>query len=143
MKSNIYSKNQNPELLQVALCFCECKTKILFLQRSNDCKEPRTWTAPGGKLNKGEDPLEASIREFLEETGILLPKECIVSKGSFMSGTAEKPILIHLFQAQIAEEPVVTLSLEHQTYRWCYLEEIWDLPLIAGANRCLEIVYNE
>ena len=42
-----------------------------------------------------------------------------------------------------SQEPIVTLSAEHQNYRWCSLEEIWDLPLISGANRCLEIVYKK
>ena len=143
MKQDIHSKEKRSALLHVAVCFCECNKKILFLQRSNNCKEPKTWTAPGGKIEEGEDPIDASIREFSEETGILLPRDCIKSKGSFVAGTLERPLAIHLFQAQLSKEPTVTLSSEHQTYRWCYLEEIWDLPLISGANRCLEIVYQK
>lgn len=142
MKQNT-SKNNKSVLLHIALCFCKCKNKILFLQKSNDYKEPQTWTVPGGKINRDENPIDANIREFLEETGIVLPKDCIKSKGFFVAGTLEKPLGIHLFQAQLAEEPIVTLSAEHQNYRWCSLEEIWDLPLISGANRCLEIVYKK
>lgn len=148
MENNIFFKEERSqvlqsEVLQVAICFCECRNKILFLQRSNYGKEPGTWTAPGGKINKGETPVDAGIREFSEETGISLSKDSIKSKGSFIASTSEKPIMIHLFQIQIDEQPIVTLSMEHQTYRWCSLEEIWGLPLISGAHRCLEIVYSQ
>lgn len=143
MKQNISLNEASCELLHVAICFCEFKEKILFLQRSNYGKEPGTWTAPGGKVNKGEDPVDAGVREFSEETGILLNKDILKSKGSFVAGTVEQPLMIHLFQARIIEQPIVKLSIEHQTYRWCSLEEIWELPLISGAHRCLDIIYNQ
>ena len=33
------------------------------------------WQVPGGKVDKGESSIQATIRETLEETGISLKKE--------------------------------------------------------------------
>jgi len=35
---------------------------------------PGCWTLPGGGLDFGEDPEDAVVREFKEETGLLVKK---------------------------------------------------------------------
>jgi 8-oxo-dGTP diphosphatase len=54
-----------------SLCYLERNEELLLLQRN---KEPFSgfWTAPGGKLEAGEDPRQAVIREIREETGFIL-----------------------------------------------------------------------
>ena len=44
---------------------------VLIVQRSQkETYLPGYWELPGGKVNFGEDPKEALIREFIEETGL-------------------------------------------------------------------------
>lgn len=54
-----------------ALCLVEREHQFLMLQR---IKEPFLgfWTAPGGKVQNGEHPEQAVIRELREETGLQL-----------------------------------------------------------------------
>lgn len=45
--------------------------KILLLQRAmNEAFEPGLWELPGGKLNYGEDLIDALEREVREEVGL-------------------------------------------------------------------------
>jgi len=41
----------------------------VLLARSVPAKGESTWTLPGGRVEQGEDPIDAVIREVAEETG--------------------------------------------------------------------------
>jgi 8-oxo-dGTP pyrophosphatase MutT (NUDIX family) len=49
--------------------------RVLMLQRALDPGDPAggTWEFPGGHLEDGETPYQAAVREWQEETGLLLP----------------------------------------------------------------------
>lgn len=52
--------------------------KQVLLQLRDDTpaiRDPGLWVFPGGKVEQGESFHAAALREFLEETGVLLP-EC-------------------------------------------------------------------
>jgi 8-oxo-dGTP diphosphatase len=43
------------------------------------------WEMPGGKVEEGEDPKDASVREFREEAGVLfLPVDCMDYEGGLI-----------------------------------------------------------
>ena len=43
------------------------------------------WEMPGGKVEEGEDPKDASVREFREEAGVLfLPVGCMDYEGGLV-----------------------------------------------------------
>lgn len=45
--------------------------RVLMQHRSrNAAVSPNQWTMPGGKIEDGEQPIEAARREVLEETGL-------------------------------------------------------------------------
>lgn len=45
--------------------------RILMQQRTADAAtSPNQWTMPGGKIEEGEQPIEAAHRELYEETGL-------------------------------------------------------------------------
>lgn len=56
-----------------ALCYIEHRERVLMIRRK---KPPFVghWTAPGGKLQAGEDPEQAIRREVAEETGLAVKR---------------------------------------------------------------------
>ncbi|MBC8127691.1 MAG: (deoxy)nucleoside triphosphate pyrophosphohydrolase [Gloeobacteraceae cyanobacterium ES-bin-144] len=91
------------------------------------------WEFPGGKIDAGENPESALIRELLEELGISVTVE-----------TALDPVVYEYDQGKIRLLPFRCAiiggemkALEHDELRWCSLEELaelnWakaDLPIL-------------
>jgi ADP-ribose pyrophosphatase YjhB (NUDIX family) len=51
------------------------KNKVLLCKRSPDESMPNIWSIPAGMIENDETPLEAALREFNEETNIVLPNK--------------------------------------------------------------------
>jgi 8-oxo-dGTP diphosphatase len=44
---------------------------VLFIKKNRPTFQVGKWNGIGGKLEKGESPIEAMVREFREETGVV------------------------------------------------------------------------
>ena len=62
-------KSRKPELIVVAALILR-DSKILVCQRRRDDTHSLQWEFPGGKVEPGEIPQEALVRELREELGI-------------------------------------------------------------------------
>jgi len=51
------------------------KDRVLLCKRSPDESMPNIWSIPSGMIGGNETPIEAALREFNEETNIVLPDE--------------------------------------------------------------------
>ena len=109
------------------------------------CKRPEgkhlggKWEFPGGKLEPGEDPASALIRELEEELGIVV--HVLVEPGTALTPVVwdygRGPIRLHPLLCRIAsEEP--PHPHEHSEIRWCAPDELaeldWaeaDVPILA------------
>jgi 8-oxo-dGTP diphosphatase len=54
-----------------SLCYLVHDKKVLLIQRRNP-PHVGLWSPPGGKMNPGESPTRCVLREFYEETGLML-----------------------------------------------------------------------
>ena len=57
--------------LQIALALVWREGKLLIARRPADAHLGGLWEFPGGKIEPGESPGEAAIRETREETGVV------------------------------------------------------------------------
>lgn len=100
-------------------------SKFLALRRSKTAPaNALTWDLPGGVVEYGEDPTEATIREALEEAGQVITdlKPIFISSASSERGYAI--VLFFLAKAQSAK---VKLSYEHDEYQWMTPEQFLSL----------------
>src|SRR5262249_25568880 len=67
---------------EIATVYIEYKGKILLLHRQENKTQGNRWGIPGGKVDKGEMPLQAVIREIKEETGYDISGQIIENLGT-------------------------------------------------------------
>lgn len=110
------------------------KSKFLICQRPPNKARPLLWEFVGGKVEPGETPEQALVRECREELAITL------SVGDvFMDVVHQYPdITVHLilFNAVIAEG--IPQRLEHHDIRWIPVEDIPKYDFCPADDEILE-----
>lgn len=95
------------------------------------------WGIPKGRMEKGEHPRDAALRELKEETksarffiinGFRVPYRYVHGKGKEMS---HKTVVAYLVKTDSA---AVTLSREHTAFRWASYEEAMRLIVFRSAR---------
>lgn len=131
-------KDFNPTV-EAAGCYCEFEDKILLLKRHPDRPQGNTWGVPGGKLEKGEDPRAAVIREIREEVGLDIADDGLVEIGRLYVRLPYVDYVFHLFRKRFLARPDIVLELkEHLEAKWVTISEALQLPLISGGKEALE-----
>lgn len=64
----------------------------MLLARHVSPQGESTWTLPGGRVEHGEDPIDAVIREIAEETGCQAVAESLLGVDSRIIPAAERKI---------------------------------------------------
>ncbi len=95
-----------------AIIFDE-ERRILCVKRNYG---PKNWTTPGGRLEKGESPIEGLIREVKEETGFKV-----------------KPLrLLGVYSAAFNDDMVLSIEAEVvEKYDWQPTGEISEMGFFA------------
>ena len=111
--------------------------QILLLRRSEIIAvSPGTWDFPGGKLEKGEDPIEGVKREIFEETGLKAYSVTPIDVISFTNKN-EQFVVVVGYRVYVRSKRV-TLSREHDQYMWVTIQEAAKIPLKARHLRFLK-----
>ena len=90
-----------------------------MMKRSPKSYEGGLWTAaPGGKLEPGETPLQAVIREVFEETGIHLTSPEF--KGTYyLQFPPDTEYVLHIYHKRLDSLPALSVDpREHTEWRW-------------------------
>jgi len=56
----------------VGYLFSECRTWVVLIRKERPARLRGKWNGPGGRVEPNEQPSEAVMREFHEETGLLI-----------------------------------------------------------------------
>lgn len=110
----------NKTIREAVRCFLVKDSKVVVIKyKSGNIKEGY-YDIPGGKIEKGETPEEAAIREMKEETGIKVKK--LKSKGKMIIEYPKRIFnLTIFFSAECEGEPQ---EFEENTSEWIDIEEL-------------------
>lgn len=107
---------------------CEVNDRILLLKvRSKSSHDADKWEIPGGKVKKGEFFDDALRREYLEETGLEITIESLyntIQNNYTACKTNEQVKSIQLILKVTSDSDEVTISEEHDDYRWFSKNEV-------------------
>lgn len=83
-------ENSFTPLLVVAVALLRADGRVLMQRRSLESMHGGLWEFPGGKVDPGESPEVAAVRELDEELGLALDPEALVPVGFASGWTAEE-----------------------------------------------------
>lgn len=119
-----------PVVLVAAVALVDADGRILLAQRPAGKPMAGLWEFPGGKVETGELPEFALMRELEEELGIETRPTCFFPIG-FASHSYEKfHLLMPLFVCRTWRG--VIEPLEGQALKWVRLSELHDYPMPAA-----------
>jgi 8-oxo-dGTP diphosphatase len=116
------------KLVLVAACaLIDIDGRVLIAQRPEGRSMAGLWEFPGGKVEQGERPEEALIRELREELGIVVKEACLAPL-TFASHTYEDFQLLMPLYVCRRWEGMVT-PLEGQQLTWARPAKLKDYPM--------------
>ena len=114
-------------LLVVACALIDSDNRVLVAQRPAGKALAGLWEFPGGKLEAGERPEPALIRELAEELGITVKEECLAPLTFASYAYPEFHLLMPLYICRRWEGTVA--SHEGQALKWVRPAKLRDLEM--------------
>lgn len=114
-------------LLVVACALIDADSRILVTQRPEGKALAGLWEFPGGKLEPGERPEPALIRELHEELGITVKEECLAPLTFASYAYPEFHLLMPLYVCRRWEG--MPASREAQALKWVRPSKLRDLAM--------------
>ena len=114
-------------LLVVAAALVDADGRVLIAQRPEGKGMGGLWEFPGGKLEPGERPEEALIRELREELDITVKEPCLAPLTFASHRYEDFHLLMPLFICRRWEG--TPRAIEHQAIRWVRPERLRDFPM--------------
>ena len=111
----------------VAAALVDADGRVLLQQRPADKTLAGLWEFPGGKVEHGETPEDALIRELEEELGIAVPRACLAPAAFASAPLGDRHLLLLLYVTR--KWSGVPRALEAAALRWVRPADMHALPM--------------
>lgn len=116
-----------PTVLVVAVALIDVDGRVLIAKRPEGKKLAGLWEFPGGKVEPGERPEAALIRELREELGIEVSEACLAPFVFASHAYDSFHLLMPLYLCR-RWDGVVT-AREHEALAWVKPNKFSDYPM--------------
>ena len=114
-------------LLVVACALIDSDNRVLIAQRPKGKQLADLWEFPGGKVDAGERPEHALIRELNEELGIVVTAACLAPLTFASHAYEDFHLLMPLYVCRRWEGFVV--PREAQALKWVRANDLRNYPM--------------
>lgn len=114
-------------LLVVAAALIDADNRVLIAQRPEGKQLGGLWEFPGGKLDAGERPELALIRELHEELGITVEEACLAPLTFASHAYPDFHLLMPLYVCRRWRGRVA--AREAQALKWVRPQNLRDYPM--------------
>ena len=118
---------ENPTLLVVAAALLDRDGRVLLQQRGPGRQMAGLWEFPGGKIDSGERPEDALVRELNEELGIETDTACLAPATFASAPLNDKHLLLLLYVCR--KWRGVPEALEASALKWVRPREMFALDM--------------
>jgi len=116
-----------PLMLVVAAALIDVDGRVLVAERPPGGSLAGLWEFPGGKIEPGETPEAALVRELAEELGIDTAASCLAPAGFASHAYADFQLLLLLYACR--KWRGVPRGVEGQRLQWRRVPELFTLDM--------------
>lgn len=117
----------NTPLLVVAAALVDADGRVLVQQRPHGTSMAGLWEFPGGKIEPGESPEAALVRELHEELGIETWGSCLAPAAFASEPLGERHLVLLLYVCRKwTGQP---RALHASALRWVRPAELFNMPM--------------
>jgi 8-oxo-dGTP diphosphatase len=114
-------------LLAVACALIDVDGRVLIAQRPEGKTLSSLWEFPGGKIDDGERPEEALIRELREELSIEVKEPCLAPLTFASFAYPDFHLLMPLYVCRRWTGFVA--AREHEALKWVFPKDLRSYPM--------------
>ena len=124
----------SPKTKSIAIAVVAHDDKFIIGQRPEGVTLAGYWEFPGGKVEYGETPEQAAVRECLEETGQWV--RVVGDYPTFLHDYGHVRLLLHFFACEMREVP----SELRSPFRWVSRKQLADYEFPEGNQHVLKLL---
>ncbi|WP_459445079.1 8-oxo-dGTP diphosphatase MutT [Alphaproteobacteria bacterium US3C007] len=125
-------------VLVSAVALVDADGRVLIAQRPEGKAMAGLWEFPGGKIEPGETPEVALVRELKEELGIETWDSCLAPLTFASHSYEDFHLLMPLFICRKWQG--IVAPKEGQKLQWVYAKELRDYPMPAADIPLISIL---
>lgn len=135
-------KSSLPKAGAWAIIHCIATNKFLLGKRSDAVNNGGVWNFFGGRIDRGEEPCKALMRELAEEAGLRVKQKHLIKLRRVPVDKDSRTCArdMHYYLLKVEHEVVPKLNREHSNFRWfkrCDLPAKFNRPTTVAIKHGL------